>query len=106
MWTPTLITALNAVICAREDAFLFVKWANLPNPFEKRPLRIANSDNLPETVTGWEYICSRHFSAISQNLTSSIILLLMLIYIFCLLSMYKLKMTDAEQQRRTKELSM
>lgn len=44
--------------------------------------------------------CSRHFPALSQNLTSSIIPLLILICNFFLSSMYKFKMTDI---RRAKE---
>ena len=49
---------------------LFVKWANLPS-FGWRPLKLVNSDNLPETATGALASCSRHFPVLSPNLTSS-----------------------------------
>lgn len=33
--TVLLINALNAVICSPADPCLFVKWANLPQPFRE-----------------------------------------------------------------------
>lgn len=75
------LNALNTVICSPADPCLFVKWANLPQPFReattknsKQPQSARNCDWL-----GLGMLCSRRFPAPSQNLTSSIIPLLILI---------------------------
>lgn len=74
---------------------------------EKRPLRIANSDNLPETDwLGWECMLRAFSSPISKPYIIYYSPAHIDMWFFFLLSAYKFEMTDTEEQRGTKELNM
>lgn len=74
---------------------------------EKRPLRIANSDNLPETDwLGLGMYAPGIFQPYLKTLHHLLFSPSYWYVIFFLLSAYKFEMTDAEEQRRTKELNM
>lgn len=96
--TALFIKALNAVICSPADPCLLVKWANLPSPFREATTKNSKQRQSARNCDwlGLGMLCSRRFPAPSQNLTSSIIPLLILICNFFFSSIH----TQIQNDRR------